>query len=126
MGMYTEVYVNVDFKSETPEEVLDIVRLVVGEFDDTAKYDEIMEGKPSRLDCLFSNMSYYTTNTSCKILTYDKNGENYSLIGKGDLKSYDNEIEYFFDLISPWVEGKFMGYYMYEEDEEPTLMCTWK
>lgn len=118
MGMYTEIYVNVDFKKDTPEEVIETIRAMC-EKDHTSPY---LASKPSRWAYLFNNGSYYLPFTECHALTWDDIGQNYSLLGKGDIKNYSSEIEEFFDFISPWVENDFMGYMRYEEDREPTLM----
>ena len=125
MGMYTEIYVNVDFKESTPDSVIDTLRCITGDIEyESERYTELMRDKPSRFYCLFSNMSYYTPRTCCGNLTYDKFSKCYSLIGKGDLKNYDNEIEAFFKFIAPYVDGccEFIGYYRYEEDKKPTLV----
>jgi hypothetical protein len=58
-------------------------------------------------------------------LTYDEISKQWSLLGKGDLKNYEDEIEYFFNWIMLWVEGwpgDFIGYHRYEESQEPTLV----
>lgn len=41
----------------------------------------------------------------------------------GSIKNYDFEIEKFIDWVKPYVYGHgFMGYHLYEEDTEPTLV----
>ena len=118
MGMYTEIFVNVDFIKTTPQYVLDVVKAIVdGDYE-----SHLLKDKPNRWSGLFCNMSYYTPNTCCSKLTYDNISKNWSLIGKGDIKNYDSEIEAFFKFISPWVDDDFMGYMRYEEYREPTLM----
>ena len=123
MGMYTEIYVNVDFKPNTPQHILDTVRCVTGDIEvDSERFNELMEDKPSRFAWLFHNMSYYTPSTCVAKLTKDKYTGDYSLIGKGDIKNYSSDIEAFFELIKPHVEDRFMGYMRYEESDEPVLM----
>jgi hypothetical protein len=117
MGMYTEIYVNVDLKEDTPKHIVDVLRLICDGY--------TPDGFPSRTCCLFSNCSYYTPRTHVNHLTYDEIGRQWSLLGKGDLKNYENEIEYFFTWLTPWVEGEpgdFIGYHRYEEAQEPTLV----
>jgi hypothetical protein len=118
MGMYTEIYVNVDLKEDTPEEVINTLKAIC-EFDFDSDY---LDNKPTRWSFLFGNGSYYTPRTSVSNLTFDAIGNHWSLLGKGDIKNYENEIEQFFKYIEPWVENKFMGYIRYEEDDAPTLM----
>ena len=120
MGMYTEIFVNVDLKAETPDEVLAVLRAMCGEGDQSA-----LAGKPNRWNRLFNNGSYYLPLTSCAKLTYDKIAGHWSLLGKGDIKNYENEIEQFFAWLMPHVEagdGEFIGYSRYEEAEVPTLV----
>jgi hypothetical protein len=118
MGMYTEIFVNVDLIESTPDEVIQTLKAICG-YDSESPF---LAGKPKRWSMLFGNGSYYTPNTQCAALTFDGIGNNWSLIGKGDIKNYEGEIEAFFEYIEPWVEDRFMGYKRYEEDEEPTVM----
>lgn len=120
MGMYTEIFVNVDFKSDLPEDVVKTIKAMC----DRNESIEYLEGKPARWSYLFNNGSFYTPLTSCANFTFNKIGNHYSLLAKGDIKNYENEIEEFFYFIRPHVEtcGKtFIGYSRYEESVEPTL-----
>lgn len=117
MGMYTEIYVNVDLVEDVPEEVLEVLKVMCGDSD-----KGLPKEYPDRWECLFSNMSYYTPNTKVSNLTFDDISNQWSLIGKGDIKNYDNEIEQFFEWIAPWCENDFIGYHRYEEQLVPTLV----
>lgn len=119
MGMYTEIFVNVDLKEETPEEVIQTLKAICEKDHESP----LLNNKPGRWFMLFNNGSYYTPSTQCAALTFDRISNNWSLIGKGDIKNYEGEIEAFFDYIRPWVEDNFMGYMRYEEDDRPTIMC---
>jgi hypothetical protein len=117
MGMYTEIYVNVDLKEDTPKDIVHVLRLICDGY--------TPDGFPSRTCCLFYNCSYCTPRTHVSHLTYDELGKQWSLLGKGDLLNYENEIDYFFTWLTPWVEGEpgdFIGYHRYEEAQEPTLV----
>ena len=120
MGMYTEIYVNVDLKQDTPEEVLQVLSFMCNRDCNIAG----LLGFPARWGYLFGNGSYYTPNTSVAELTYDSISQQYSLLGKGDIKNYYNEIEEFFEWLMPHIdenEGIFIGYSRYEEDDVPNL-----
>jgi len=112
MGMYTEVYFNVDLKKGTSKEVVDsLIAFIRG------------EGNNRPLCC---NMSYYTPCTSAFYAEFDDISNRWSLLCKGDLKNYSNEIEAFIELLRPHVEinygeKTFIGYMRYEENVEPTL-----
>jgi len=120
MGMYTEIYINVDLKEDIPKEVLAVLEAMCNH--DTEAY--ALLGLPHRWGYLFGNGSYYTPSTSVSNLTYDDITKQYSLLGKGDIKNYENEIEAFFKWLMPYIdayEGEFIGYSRYEEDDIPTL-----
>lgn len=120
MSMYTEIYVNVDFAENVSQDIISTIEAMCN--GDSAS--EYLKDKPKRWSYLFNNGSYYTPYTSCANLTYDTVSRQYSLIGKGDIKNYNNEIEEFFEYIKPYVDNstEFMGYYRYEETKEPTLV----
>ena len=123
MGMYTEIYINVDLKKDTPDDVIKVLKALCRILPDQ-EYDEVIADYPSRWIHLFSNMSYYTPYTNCRFLEFDNISNQWSLLGKGDIKNYGNEIEVFFEWIMPWIEGSvgdFIGYQRYEEDQLPTL-----
>lgn len=113
MGMYTEIYLNVNLKKETSvETVNELVAHIKGE----------REGRP-----LCADMSYYTPSTSAFYSGKDSISGQWSLLCKGDLKNYDKEIEKFVELLKPHVDlnsnGKtFIGYMRYEESIIPTLL----
>ena len=120
MGMYTEIFVNLDLKKETPQEVINVLKAMC-DMDDGA---ECLKDKPQRWSYLFNDGSFYTPMTSCRRLIYHESLGQYSLIGKGDIKNYGGEIQEFFEFIKPWCANSdaFIGYYRYEEDREPTLV----
>lgn len=124
MGMYTEVYINVNLVENVPDDVLDVLEKMC---DYKESHEEFFDqkGHPVKWDYLFCDGSYYTPRTCCHNLTFDKIANTWSLLGKGDLKNYDNEIEKFFEWIDPYVaanKGEFIGYYQYETEESPTLV----
>jgi hypothetical protein len=123
MGMYTEIYVNVDLKATTPDEVITVLKAMCGKLDKEAER-KALKNSPDRWCCLFSDGSFYTPRTHCKFLERDTISNQWSLLGKGDTKNYGAEIQKFFEWISPWVdgdEGDFIGYSRYEEDQQPQL-----
>ncbi len=120
MGMYTEIYVNVDLKEDTPQKILDVLRAMCYEHD-----SEALNGYPQSWRYLFNDGSYYTPRTSCANFTQDSIDGQWSLLGKGDIKNYESEIETFFAFILPHVDGMtgdFVGYHRYEVNQAPTLV----
>jgi len=121
MGMYTEIYVNVNLKKETPDEIINVLQAMCSALVD----QPVLKSFPKRWQYLFSHNSYYVPWTFCRHLTYDNIGEQWSLLGKGDIKNYENEIEAFFEWLMPWIDGEngdFIGYYRYEVAKLPTLV----
>lgn len=115
MGMFTEIYVNVDLKEDTPEAVIKVLQKICYQ---DSKY-------PDQWSYLFENGSYYTPFTSCANLSFNSSTSQYSLLGKGDLKNYNGEIEAFFEFLIPWVDGEsgdFIGYNRKEQVKNPTLV----
>jgi len=119
MGDYTEIFVNADLKENTPTEVIETLRAIC-----TGDHkSEYLENKPGRWSMLFNNGSYYTPLTHCGELSFDDIAGYYSIIGKGDIKNYEGEIEKFFDFIKPWCKADtFIGYVRCEYAREPTLI----
>lgn len=121
--MYTEIYVNVDLKTSTPEEIITVLKAMCGKLDEELR-KEVLKDLPDRWCMLFSDCSFYTPRTYCKFLDQDPISKQWSLLGKGDIKNYEGEIQQFFEWISPWVdgfEGDFIGYSRYEENQQPHL-----
>lgn len=121
--MYTEIYVNVDLKKETPDDVLEVLKAMCGKLE-SEDAEKVLENFPWRWCMLFSDCSYYTPRTHCKYLQFDEISKQWSLLGKGDIKNYEQEIQQFFEWIMPWVDafpGEFVGYSRYEDQDKPTL-----
>jgi hypothetical protein len=138
MGMYTEIFVNIDLKQDIPEDVLYVLKGMVRSVKERSNYHhlpfnhsdvdtdddkfvELTSKFSNRFPWLFCNGSYYTPNTTVAELSYDFISESWSLLGKGDIKNYGGEIQQFFEWIAPYSDTEFLGYSRYEECDEPTL-----
>lgn len=122
MGMYTEIYVNVDLKKDTPDEIIEVLKVMCDMVDSDSK---VLEPYPDRWGSMFYSGSCYTPDTHCRSLTYDGITQRWSLLGKGDIKNYGQEIQKFFEWIMPYVDGypgEFIGYSRYDEVLKPTLV----
>lgn len=127
MGMYTELHFNSELKKNTPENVLNTLKYMIsGEesIKPTALPDHDLF-ETERWEVLFLMDSYYfDADTHCT-LRHDTISDTYYLCVRSNLKNYGSEIEKFIDWIMPYLdkfEGDFLGFYRYEESEQPTLI----
>jgi hypothetical protein len=121
MGMYTEIFINVTLLENTPADVIETLKAICNSETDSPA----LKNHPKRWAGLFNNGSYYTPQTHCGNLTYDSTSNQWSLLGKGDIKNYDRDIQTFFEWIEPHVDAsraEFMGYHRYEETPTPILI----
>lgn len=128
MGMYTELHYNAELQRKLPKDVEQILKYMVGD----------IEGEPKKLPShpLFGDTrwrymlqmdSYYFDADTHSTLRWDDIADRYYLCVRCNLKNYDDEIELFIDWIEPYLgeyieQGDFLGFYRYEEDNEPTLI----
>jgi len=127
MGMYTEIYVKLSLKEDTPPQVIEILKYMM------AMDAEIPNGKlpehklftKSRWEFMLRCSSYYHIPSSVGKFWYDDIARQWFLVNRSDLKNYESEIEAFFDWIYPYAEQdhdkQFLGYELYEEECEPTF-----
>ena len=127
MGMYTEIYVKISLKEDAPKEVIEILKHMMGED------AEISNGKlpdhelftKGRWEFMLRCSSYYHMPSCVGKFWYDNIARQWFLLSRSDLKNYENEIESFFDWITPYAEQnsekQFIGYELYVEENEPTM-----
>ena len=124
MGMYTEIYVNVELREDTPPEVHEFLSVFGAT---TPPSDHPLFSTP-RWDAIFhgGTRSYYFTRMGFyRYRAPDPVHAGLSLCA--DIKNYDSEIELFVDWITPYVAGNeydrvHIGHTRYEEAIEPTLL----
>ena len=123
MGMYTKLQCNLMLKKD--KQLYEILQNLLEE-KYTLDLSKIEHNffKTERYSYMLKCRSYYFTGTNNTKLIEDE--YHYVLHIDCDLKNYDNEIELFLDWISKYLDGyylkEFVGYYRYEEDENPTLL----
>jgi hypothetical protein len=127
MGMYTEFHFNSQLIEDVPAEVVDVLKFMVGESEEEPtklpKHELFDEGRCWRF--MLRTGSYYFDADTISTIRYDKIARAYYLCIRCDLKNYGSEIENFIDWVMPYLdkyEGNFLGFYRYEENEEPTLV----
>lgn len=126
MGMYTEFHFNTELKNNVPENIINILKYMVGDIENEP------ELKPKHK--LFSTPrwafmlrceSYYFDADTHSTLRFDNISKSYYLCIRCNLKNYSSEIENFIEWIKPYLnkaDGAFLGFYRYEETENPVLI----
>lgn len=131
MGMYTEFFYRAELIKQTPDDVKRIVKAMI---DGTTQEDlagiaipdhPLFKGDRWHYMCN-SASAYFPLPTESKyhVGGYVGNGNDEFAI-HANLKNYGSEIENFCEWIDPWVSAykdDFVGFRMYEEAEEPTLI----
>lgn len=123
MGMYTELVMAVQLKKNTPEDVIETLKYMVGDIDylATVPIHDLFE--TARWRSMLRSNSYYFDGDTLSTMRYDDISRAYHLTIRCNLKNYDSEIEKFLDWIAPYsCTTGFVGYGRYEEAESPTLI----
>ena len=126
MGMYTELHFNSELKKEIPDGVVEILKHMIGETEKLPlSLPEHELFRTGRWDTMLNFDSYYFDADTHSTLRFDSISDAYFLCIRSNLKNYDDEIEKFINWIMPYLnksEGEFLGFYRYEESEEPVLI----
>lgn len=128
MSMYTEIYVKVVLKEDVDDNVINILKYMLG-MDDVELEDLTLPShslfETNNWHYMLRSGSYYHIPYTVKLFEYNDISENYYLVVRSDFKNYQGEIGKFFDWIKPYIEKygdkTFIGYSLYEEDDEPKL-----
>lgn len=124
MGMYTEFYFNARLKEDVPLEVVNTLNYMLGGEKALDLPDHELF-KTARWDFMLRCDSYCFDADTHSTLRFDDIGNQYSLCIRCNFKNYDDEIEKFISWVKPYLdkyEGEFLGFYRYEECEQPTLV----
>ena len=121
MGMYTHLVLNVTFKEDTPQEVIDTIRYMVG---DTEVEPPKQDHKLFKCDrwsfCLRCDSAYFM---GCTSTVFQNEYGNWYLTVNSNCKNYTSEYQKFLDYIRPYIEYKeYLGFIRYEESDIPTLI----
>ena len=125
MGMYTELVLGVDLRSDTPNEVVDTLTymLAIDQEDLTPIIPDHELFQTDRWEVMLRCGSSYFDGGTHSEMSYDKYGRVWRISIRCNLKNYSSEIEKFINWISPYVSTRgFAGYSRYEEEREPTLI----
>lgn len=123
MGMYTELVLAVEFRSDTPAYIFDMLKIMIDD-----------HGVPERF--LLPDHPLFKTDRWTYMLRCDSAcfpGESYVKLDESgmfteltlrcNLKNYGSEIEWFLDFIKPYLQTNgYLGYMRYELYDYPTLI----
>lgn len=128
MGMYTEVFFRSQLRADVPEDVVNALLYLTGQItEENALAAYPLPDHPffqkTRWRMVGCGSSAYFPRTENQVMqdTYDGT---WSVFILANLKDYSNEIESFFDWVQPYcseTEGQFLGYELYEENDEPSI-----
>jgi hypothetical protein len=127
MGMYTELVFGGELKSDTPENVINILKyLIDDETIETFKLPDHPFFECDRWTHIAISSSYYFGGQCLSGIKYDGIANAYRISIRANLKNYDNEIDKFVDWIKPYMDkgagaNNLLGYSIYEESSVPTL-----
>lgn len=126
MGMYTELHYNVQLRKDTPADVIETLRYMVGDYpgqEIDPPNHALFES--SRWSHMLQQDSYYFDADTHSTMRWDNIAQRWYLCVRCNLKNYGSEIEHFIDWLDPYVcgqVGKFLGFHRYEESEEPVII----
>lgn len=120
MGMYTELFLQVGLKEDTPDEVINTLAYMLGE---TEREPEEAPFESDRWEFMLRCSSHYHYPFSHSHLDKAAYLNQFFLFVRCDFKNYSNKLGKFLNWIAPWVDSessRYQGHHMYEECEKPT------
>lgn len=118
--MYTELYLQVALKKDTPPAVIATLNFMLGNTEEEpATWDIPMGLERFMLQC----SSFYHYPFAHSHLDYIDYSNGYYLFVRCDFKNYNKELERFLDFLCPYVEKDshgYQGHHRYEECDYPS------
>lgn len=120
MGMYTRLTFWADLDPDSPAVPI-IKALMAGDAIENPPEHDFFQA--SHAWAVLRCSSYYHR-TGESTFVYDDIAHKWWLNSDASLKNYGNEIALFLDWLHPFDSGdsEFRGFFLYEEDEDPTLI----
>lgn len=123
MGDYTELILGARLKKDTPKNVIETLRFMIGD----AERPEALAFETSSGRCPLRSCSYYFAVTEpITKMYYDDIAKCWILSSRASIKNHEYEIDAFLDWMKPFIEKgsglrNMYAIKIYEEDEEPTV-----
>lgn len=122
MGMYTQLVLHINLKEDTPEDVINILKYMMGEIE-TEHTDSHDLFDCEKWDWFLRSDSYYFSGFTKSEMRFDDISNCWKVNIHCNVKNYNHEIQKFWNWIKPHVDtDDLCGYYRYEENWEPTLL----
>lgn len=124
MGMYTELIFGASLKKDTPNEVIESLKYMMGEIEEKPKFYPLPEG---RCEWMFRGGSYYFgVHNAVSKFWQDDISKSWVLSTRFNIKNYEDEIDTFLNWIKPYIESgsgnrDMYAIKIYEEQSEPTV-----
>ena len=123
MGMYTELIFGAKLKSDTPEDVIETLKYMVGVGQEPAT--KAFETKSGH-NPLRGGSFYFGVTNSVTEMKYHDIGKAWQISSRANIKNYENEIEDFLEWIKPHIdqgsgEKDMYAITIHEEIGEPTI-----
>ena len=124
MGMYTELIFGADLKKDTPKNVIEALKYMIGDTKEKPNDFPLPDGI---CEWLFRGASYYFgVNRPVSKMWFDDISKSWALSTRSNIKNYEGEIEAFLEWIKPYIDGGSGVRDMYaivtcEESDEPKI-----
>jgi|TARA_R110000782_G_scaffold144735_1_gene237574 hypothetical protein len=121
MGMYTELIFGAELKSDTPIDVINTLKYLVGDIDIPSNLLYTEDRNP-----LMGGSYYFGVNTSVTKMYFDGISDAWVLSSRANIKNYGNEIETFLEWIKPFISQgsgnrEMYAIVIYEDQEIPSI-----
>jgi hypothetical protein len=121
--MYTELIFGAALKKDTPNDVIESLKYMLGEVDDKPENFPLPDG---RCEWLFRGSSAYFPISGVNSLSKDNIDNQWRLSTRSNIKNYEGEIQLFLDWIKPYIsQGSgsrdMYAIVTYEEAREPMI-----
>jgi len=124
MGMYTELIFGAELKKDTPNEVIEALKYMLGEIETKPANFPLPDG---RCEWLFQGGSYYfAINNPVNKMWFDDIDKRWHLSTRSNITNPRQEIQTFLEWIKPYINGgsgcrDMYAIVIYEEQDEPTV-----
>jgi hypothetical protein len=105
MGMYSELIFGAKLKEDTPDQVINALKYMIGELEEKPSDFPLPDGRCEWL--LRSGSEYFPVNRPESSMWCDSGffGETYHISTRSNIKNYGFEIDTFLEWIEPYIAG---------------------